>query len=82
MKFFQVKSVEETFNLIKETINPLKDKETKPLFEALNRVLAEDIMVTENVPDFRRSSVDGHAVNAKDTFGSSESLPRFCPELG
>jgi len=82
MKFFQVKSVEETFSLIEETIKPLSDKEIKPLFEAINRVLAEDIVVTENVPSFRRSSVDGYAVKAKDTFGSSENMPGFLTVTG
>jgi molybdopterin molybdotransferase len=77
MKFFQVKSVEETFQLINERVAPITETLTKPLFEALHFVLAEDIMVRENVPNFRRSSVDGYAVKAKDTFGSSESMPGF-----
>lgn len=77
MKFFQVKSVEETFQLINEKVAPLTEKITKPLFEALHFVLAEDITVRENVPNFRRSTVDGYAVKAKDTFGSSESMPGF-----
>ncbi|PLR79012.1 molybdopterin molybdenumtransferase MoeA [Bacillus sp. V3-13] len=77
MKFFQVKSVEETFQLIHENIQPIADKKTKPLLEALHCVLAEDIYVKENVPEFRRSSVDGFACCARDTFGSSESMPGF-----
>ena len=82
MKFFQVKSVEETFSLIEDFIKPLQDKESKSIFESLNRVLAEDIFVTENVPNFRRSTVDGYAVKAKDTFGSSESMPGFLTVTG
>ncbi|MFE8701916.1 gephyrin-like molybdotransferase Glp [Cytobacillus sp. FJAT-54145] len=82
MKFFQVKSVEETFQLINENITPLSEKVSKPLFEALHFVLAEDIEVKENVPNFRRSSVDGYAVKAADTFGSSESMPGFLNLIG
>ncbi|QED49781.1 molybdopterin molybdotransferase MoeA [Cytobacillus dafuensis] len=82
MKFFQVKSVEETFKLISDQIKPLTEYITKPLFEALHFVLAEDIYAKENVPDFRRSSVDGYAVKAKDTFGSSESIPGFLTLVG
>ena len=52
MKFFQVKSVEETFSLIEEFIHPLTDKESYCLYKALNYILAEDIVVKENVPDF------------------------------
>lgn len=82
MKFFQVKSVEDTFQLINENITPLSEKLSKPLFEALHFVLAEDIEVKENVPNFRRSSVDGYAVKAEDTFGSSESMPGFLNLIG
>jgi molybdopterin molybdotransferase len=82
MKFFQVKSVDETFRLINEMVTPLTEKITKPLYEALHFVLAEDIMVREDVPNFRRSSVDGYAVKAKDTFGSSESMPGFLTVTG
>lgn len=82
MKFFQVKTVEETFQLINEMIFPITEKITKPLSEALHFVLAEDIYVRENVPNFRRSSVDGYAVKAKDTFGSSENMPGFLTVIG
>lgn len=50
--------------------------ESCPLAEALGRVLAEDIESPEYVPGFDRSSVDGYAVAAADTFGCSESSPR------
>ena len=53
-----------------------------PLHKALNYILAEDIVVKENVPGFRRSSVDGYAVIAKDTFGSSENMPGFLNVAG
>lgn len=82
MKFFQVKSVEETFQLISEMVQPLTEIVTKPLFEALHFVLAEDIIVRENVPNFRRSSVDGYAVKARDTFGSAETMPGFLTVSG
>ncbi|MFO1442161.1 molybdopterin molybdotransferase MoeA [Bacillus sp. Bva_UNVM-123] len=82
MKFFQVKSVEETFKLIREQIHPLTEKIEKPLFEALHFVLADDVYTNENVPDFRRSTVDGYAVKAKDTFGSSENMPGFLTLIG
>ena len=44
MKFFQVKSVEETFSLIEESIHPLTDQIVLPLHKALNYILAEDIV--------------------------------------
>jgi len=52
-----------------------------PLLEAYNRVLAEDVTATLNIPPFNRSTVDGYAVKAEDTFGAEESKPtklKFC----
>ena len=46
-----------------------------PLMETINYVLAKDIISPEDMPGFNRSTVDGYAVRASDTFGSSESLP-------
>ena len=42
---------------------------------ALGRVLSDDIIADEHVPSFDRSTVDGYAVIASDTFGCSESMP-------
>ena len=33
-------------------------------------------------PNFRRSTVDGYAVKAQDTFGSSENMPGFLTVMG
>ena len=45
--------------------------------EALGRVLAEDIVAVDNVPHFRRSTVDGYAVISSDTAAAGESIPVF-----
>lgn len=44
---------------------------------ALDRVLAQDIESDEPLPAFRRSTVDGFAVRAEDTFGASAALPQY-----
>jgi molybdopterin molybdotransferase len=49
---------------------------TISLIEALNRVLAEDIIAEENIPRFDRSAVDGYAVKAEDTFEASQFKPK------
>lgn len=56
---------------------PIKGKEKKTLLESLGLILAEDLFSPEDIPSFNRSTVDGYAVNSKDTFGSSESLPGY-----
>ena len=45
------------------------------LYTACGRVLAQDIVAKSDLPDFTRSSVDGWAVVAADTFGASAALP-------
>ena len=49
--------------------------ETAQLSACAGRVLAEAVVSKEHVPDFSRSTVDGYAVHAEDTFGCSESIP-------
>ena len=56
--------------------------ETVATGEALGRVLAVPIRASEPLPPFDRSTVDGYAVRAKDTFGASSSLPAYLKLLG
>ena len=46
-----------------------------PLLEANRRVLAEQVVSPIDVPPFNRSTVDGYAVKAEDTFGADEANP-------
>jgi molybdopterin molybdotransferase len=82
MQFFKVKTVEETFALIEEYIPVTPQKEVRVLEEALHYILAEPVVAKEKVPSFDRSTVDGYAVKAKDTYGSSESMPGFLTVTG
>jgi molybdopterin molybdotransferase len=45
------------------------------LDNAIGRYLAEDVLSPEDLPERPRSTVDGYAVKANDTFGASDSLP-------
>jgi molybdopterin molybdotransferase len=47
-----------------------------PLHEALNRVLAEDIVARKDLPRFDRSAVDGYAVRAENTVEASQFKPK------
>ena len=51
------------------------NKSTVPLNEALNRVLATDLIVKEDLPRFDKSAVDGYALKAEDTIGASQFKP-------
>ncbi len=50
--------------------------------QSLHRILLEEIVATEPLPAFSRSTVDGYAVHAADTFGASESMPAYLPCIG
>jgi molybdopterin molybdotransferase len=82
VQFFKVKTVEETFAMIEEKIPAIKDTEVRSLEEALHYITAVPVTAKENVPGFDRSTVDGYAVKAKDTYGSSDSMPGFLTVVG
>jgi molybdopterin molybdotransferase len=48
-----------------------------PLTEAFDRVLAEPVIAPEDLPAQARSTMDGYAVRAADTFGASDSMPCY-----
>jgi molybdopterin molybdotransferase len=49
---------------------------------AVGRTAAEDVYSQYNIPDFNRSTVDGYAIVASDTFGVTDSIPVFLDILG
>src|SRR4030066_1357865 len=68
-----------TFDEAKEAINrlPLSTLgcEGVTLLKGFNRVLAVDVRASLDIPPFDRSTVDGYAVRASDTFGAEEKQP-------
>ncbi len=53
-----------------------------PTADALDRVLAEDMVSPEALPAFPRSTMDGYAVLAEDVYGASEGLPAYLDVVG
>ncbi len=49
---------------------------------AFGRVPATEILAREALPGFDRSSVDGYAVRAHDTFGASDAIPAYLTVAG
>ena len=78
--FFKVKTTEEVLDLIRG-FSPCEEV-TLPIDQALDLYLSREIASPENLPGFYRSSMDGYAVKAKDTFGATESLPTFLEVAG
>lgn len=56
--------------------------ETVPLRDALRRVPAKPVTAPHPLPGFARSTVDGYAVRAADTYGASEGLPGYLTVTG
>ena len=77
-----VKTPEEVLALIQEEFTSVATAEIVALGAAMGRILAEDIAAEEYVPDFDRSTVDGYAVRARDTFGCTDAIPAILPLQG
>ena len=79
----KVKTPEEVTEIIKQHFSHINaESETVKTPDALGRVLSTDIISDENVPGFNRSTVDGFAVLASDTFGCSDSIPAVLTVVG
>ena len=75
-------TLEEALALVKTEFVPAAAAERVPLIKALGRTLAEDVTAREHVPDFDRSTVDGYALRARDTFGCSDTIPAILTRQG
>jgi molybdopterin molybdotransferase len=62
--------------LLLDAIVPLDRTERVPLIEASGRVLARTTVSPLDVPPFDRAAMDGYAVIAEDTFGTTRSDPK------
>ncbi len=66
---------------LEKALHIIKDREViagieeVSIIDAYNRVLAEDVKSILNSPGFDNSAMDGYAVKAEDTFGSSQTNP-------
>ncbi len=78
--FFQVLELESVLAL-KEQFEPLESHNVR-LADALGRVLAAEIRASADLPGFDRATMDGFAVQAASTYGSSESNPAYLMLVG
>jgi molybdenum cofactor synthesis domain-containing protein len=83
--FRKLLSFDEAKQLLKQTFSAKPvGVEQVSISKAYDRVLAQDIVAPLNIPPFSRSTVDGYAVKAADTFGASEDKPvslSFCGQV-
>jgi molybdopterin molybdotransferase len=79
-EFFAVRTVAETLAGFRPGRRTAV--ETVALEEAHGRVPAEPVRASDDLPGFARSTVDGFAVRAADTYGASEGLPSYLDVAG
>jgi molybdopterin molybdotransferase len=85
MNLLKVDTIKEAFAKLEKHFgdgSKIRETEVVSIGESVGRYLAMDISSDINVPEFRRSVVDGYAVIAKDTYGVSESMPAFLKIIG
>ncbi len=70
-------SYQEAKEIIDRHVQPIMRTKAVPIDNAINRVLAEDLIAKMNVPPFNRAAMDGYAVKAKDTFGAGQFKPKL-----
>ncbi len=79
--FLKVKTPDQVRDILKTLAKPLSS-ETINIYDALGRVLADDVVSEFDLPGFDRSTMDGFAVRAKDTFGASPGSPAYLNLVG
>lgn len=78
-----VLSVSEAREKVLASIKGIKcGEERVPLISALGRILARAYTAPSDLPPFARSTMDGFAVRARDTFGAGESMPALLDITG
>ena len=63
--------------LIEALPSKTPDEMHVPIEDSIGMICAEDVRSGEDLPHFARSTVDGYAVMAEDTFGASEAMPAY-----
>ena len=79
-EFFSVIDLDQAFEYIKE-FAPV-GIENIPVSDSLGRIIAQDIVADMDLPDFRRATMDGFAVQGTSTFGASDGNPAYLSVTG
>ena len=74
-EFFKVTDLKQVLAYASDL--PRVEAEEISLEKAAGRVLADNIVSNVDLPDFVRSTMDGYAVKASSTFGSTEGNPGY-----
>jgi molybdopterin molybdotransferase len=81
-ELFNVRTPPDALKTLLDRLTVKAQTEEVDTLEALDRVLATDVTSPAELPTFARSTMDGFAVRASDTFGASEGLPAYMRLVG
>src|SRR5258706_5423278 len=81
-EFFKVLPPDEALAILWQNLAAPTGRERIAAAEALGRVLFEAVIADVHVPAFARSTMDGYAVRAQDTYGASQTLPAYLTVAG
>ncbi len=81
-ELFNVRTPPDALRMLLEQLPAETAVEDVDTDSALDRVLARDVASPADLPTFARSTMDGFAVRATDTFGASEGLPAYLRLVG
>ena len=76
-EFLKLRTAEEAWDTFLANWTPIVQSEPVRVADALDRVLAQDVVAPHDLPTFVRSTVDGYAVSAVDTHGASQGQPAY-----
>jgi molybdopterin molybdotransferase len=83
MKLLKVDTIQQVLDKMEYHFEDIKlNSEKINVLDAVGRTAAEDVHSKYNIPDFNRSTVDGYAIVASDTFGVTDSIPVFLDVIG
>ncbi len=81
-EFLKLIPIQQALQILLSHLQVEVSKERISTLDALGRVTTEPIRSPISLPPFPRSTVDGYAVRAEDTFGAAESLPAYLQLVG
>src|ERR671930_1814156 len=82
-ELFNVRTPPDALAVLLERLTPgSAPRERVDTQDALDRVLTEEPRAPGELPTFPRSTMDGFAVRAADTFGATEGLPAYLDVVG
>lgn len=81
-ELFTVHTPAAAWSLLQSHFTPVVHAEQVNVADALGRVLAAPLLSPQDLPEFSRSTMDGYAVIAADTYGATPGLPALLAVVG